>query len=164
MRYASDRYCRVPVLLAIDDMQALFQTSHYRNPAFERVEAYHLSLPRLVLEYASGRSVLVSLISNRSILRAYSPIIRISQAQGAFVGAVSNQSTEFPIPTELQDALSLKTRSSASTAWMKRNEVYTSFTEGLKPVPVPSRLNVSEAAALVEVCHRSEGLHSGSYI
>lgn len=52
---------RVSVLLAVDDLQALFRTSLYRNAEFEHVEAYHLSLPRLVLDFASGKKSFVSL-------------------------------------------------------------------------------------------------------
>jgi len=50
----------MPVLLAIDDLQALYGTSLYRDPEFHHIQALHLSMPRLILEYASGNSTLVS--------------------------------------------------------------------------------------------------------
>lgn len=86
------------------------------------------------------------------------------QARGAFIGALSAQNTAFSTPVELQDALGLTGGSSAATTWTKRNKAYTSFAEGLVPISVPSRLSVPEAAALVEVWHRSEGFHSGSLL
>ncbi|KAJ7281685.1 mitochondrial ribosomal death-associated protein 3-domain-containing protein [Mycena rebaudengoi] len=46
---------RFPVLLAIDDFQALYGRSLYRDPFFRFVRPHHLSMPRLLLEYASGR-------------------------------------------------------------------------------------------------------------
>ena len=51
---------RVPVMFAIDEFQALFNTSLYRDPYFKPIEACHLSLPRLLLEFASGRQEHVS--------------------------------------------------------------------------------------------------------
>lgn len=54
---------RVPVLLAVDDFQALYGRSLYRDPDFKFIQALYLSMPRLVLEFASGRSVFVRLYS-----------------------------------------------------------------------------------------------------
>lgn len=45
---------RYPVLLALDDFQALYHQTTYRDPLFNFIQAYHLSMPRLMLEYASG--------------------------------------------------------------------------------------------------------------
>lgn len=50
----------VPVLLAIDDLQALYGTSLCRDPEFNHIRALHLSMPRQILEYASGNSAFVS--------------------------------------------------------------------------------------------------------
>jgi small subunit ribosomal protein S29 len=51
---------RVPVLLAVDDFQALFTKTAYKTPQFQSIRAWHLSMPRLILEYASGRKLFVS--------------------------------------------------------------------------------------------------------
>ena len=63
---------RYPVLLAVDDFQALYNhTSSYRNPRFEGIKTYHLSIPRLLLEFASGKKSFVSNPSdcpNRSLI------------------------------------------------------------------------------------------------
>ncbi len=49
----------LPVLLAIDDFQALYTLSMYRDPYFKMVKAYHLTLPRTLLEFASGKQSFV---------------------------------------------------------------------------------------------------------
>jgi len=61
--FATERsrpHCRIPVLLAIDDFQALFTRTAYKTPHFQTIRAWHLSMPRLLLEYASGRKAFVS--------------------------------------------------------------------------------------------------------
>lgn len=52
---------RYPVLLAIDDFQALFCMSQYRDPLFKSIKAYHLTFPRTLLEFASGKKSFVCL-------------------------------------------------------------------------------------------------------
>ena len=47
------------MLLAIDDFQALYNLSTYRDPYFKMVKAYHLTLPRTLLEFASGKQSFV---------------------------------------------------------------------------------------------------------
>jgi small subunit ribosomal protein S29 len=51
---------RYPVLIAVDDFQALFCMSKYRNPQYDLISAHHLAIPRVILEYASGKRTLVS--------------------------------------------------------------------------------------------------------
>ena len=51
---------RYPVLLAVDEAQALFSRSEYHSPQFDALEAYHLSTPLLVLDYLTGRKAFVS--------------------------------------------------------------------------------------------------------
>jgi hypothetical protein len=55
-----NRVSRYPVLLAVDDFQALYCKTAYRDPHFVPIKPYHLSIPRLLLEYASGRKSFVS--------------------------------------------------------------------------------------------------------
>ena len=56
---------RYPVLLAIDDFQSLYSQSKYRDARFNTLKAYHLSLPRLLLEFASGRQQFVRKLLSR---------------------------------------------------------------------------------------------------
>ena len=50
----SCRLHRFPFLLAVDDFQALYCKSHYKTPQYVPINGYHLSLPRLLLEFAAG--------------------------------------------------------------------------------------------------------------
>lgn len=54
------RNYRHPVLLAVDDFHALYSQTMYRDPHFQPIKSYHLSMPRLLLDYASGRKTFVS--------------------------------------------------------------------------------------------------------
>ena len=63
---------RYPVLLAIDDFNALYCKSTYRDPQFHRIKSYHLSVPRLLLEYASGKK---SFVGAPTFLRTDFPLI-----------------------------------------------------------------------------------------
>ena len=55
---------RYPVLLAVDEVQALYSKTEYRNQQFERIKSYHLSLPRLLMEYLSGKKSFVCTLTN----------------------------------------------------------------------------------------------------
>jgi small subunit ribosomal protein S29 len=48
-----------PVLIAIDEVQALFSTSGLRTPDYKVLESYHLSTPNLFLNYLTGKKTLV---------------------------------------------------------------------------------------------------------
>ncbi|SJX65972.1 related to RSM23-mitochondrial ribosomal protein of the small subunit [Sporisorium reilianum f. sp. reilianum] len=76
-----------PVLVALDDAQALFRTSLYKDPDFVKLESFELGLPHALL----------SLLTSSAI------------ARGAVVSALSTTHTEFTSPPELQIALSEKT-------------------------------------------------------
>ena len=49
----------MPVLIAIDEVQALFSKSEYLTPTGGAVESYNLSTPRLFLDYLAGAEKLV---------------------------------------------------------------------------------------------------------
>ncbi|KIY43496.1 hypothetical protein FISHEDRAFT_53045, partial [Fistulina hepatica ATCC 64428] len=118
-----------PVFMGVDELQALYQPSKYRDPHFVPIQPYHLSLPRMILEFASGR-------------RKF--------ARGAFVGAVCDSDTHFPVPRELQAALNL-TVSVPLSPYDKMSSAILSYTKGLKSVPLPSKMSIKEAASLYEV-------------
>lgn len=77
-----------PVLVAVDDAQALFRTTLYKDPDFVPLEAFELGLPRALVSLA---------ISASSAL-----------CRGAFVSAISTTHSEFPSPPELQIAIAEK--------------------------------------------------------
>jgi len=51
-----------PVLLAVDDIQALYCTSLYRDPEFKLIKSWHMSTPRMILEFLCGRKTFVSIL------------------------------------------------------------------------------------------------------
>ena len=50
---------RHPVLLAVDDIQAMYGYSTYRDLHYRQLMAQHLAIPRMILEFASGRKAFV---------------------------------------------------------------------------------------------------------
>ncbi|KII91252.1 hypothetical protein PLICRDRAFT_156202 [Plicaturopsis crispa FD-325 SS-3] len=118
-----------PVLVAVDDVQALYQTSRYRDPQYNFVKSYHLSLPRLLLEYASGKKTF---------------------QRGAFFGAISTTNTTFPLPLELREAVGIP-YDRPTGPYAKRSPEFTEYAQGVKGLAVPDSLSLAEAASLFEV-------------
>ncbi|TFK39592.1 mitochondrial ribosomal death-associated protein 3-domain-containing protein [Crucibulum laeve] len=46
---------KYPVLVAVDEFQGLYNKTMYRDPHFNTIAPYHLSMPRLLMEYASSQ-------------------------------------------------------------------------------------------------------------
>ncbi|KAJ6567681.1 mitochondrial ribosomal death-associated protein 3-domain-containing protein [Mycena vulgaris] len=119
-----------PVLIAIDDFQTLASRSMYRDPRSRMIRPHHLSMPRLLLEYASGRKKL---------------------SRGMVLGALSRSDTQFPISAQLADALRLP----ADFAPSPRSPAKAQEAEGgvlaLRAVRVQDALSVREASALFEM-------------
>jgi small subunit ribosomal protein S29 len=128
----------VPVLLAIDDFQALFTKTAYKTPHFQTIRAWHLSMPRLLLEYASGRKAF---------------------ARGAVVGALSLSDKTYGLSQELRYALGLQPWLRPSP-YLKAAPEITTFTRGIQLVNVPEKLNVNEAASLFEVWNKNKSIHA----
>ncbi|KAI9062639.1 hypothetical protein FKP32DRAFT_1758798 [Trametes sanguinea] len=128
---------KYPVLLAVDDFQALYCTSQYRDPFFRSVKSYHLMLPRALLEFASGKK---------------------SFARGAFLGALSMHDTKYRPPLELIEALGLEPLG-PSNPYVPRLPELVDYAKGLKNFPVPEQLTVDEAASIYDVWQQSKALH-----
>jgi len=151
-------YSRHPVLLAVDDFQALFCRTAYRDPHFVPIRPYHLSIPRLIMEFASGQRAFVS----TSYLQINSSHLVLLQAKGGFLGALTASSTTYPIPLVLQDALGLPSPGAPPSPYDKaRSRVLKGYTEGLQALRVPEQLSVPEAAALFEVWKKDQALIPG---
>ncbi|KAK1235319.1 hypothetical protein PQX77_001460 [Marasmius sp. AFHP31] len=145
---------RYPTLLAIDDFQCLY-TAHsaYRDPHFSRIRPYHLSMPRLLLEYASGKRTF---------------------AKGAVLGAITATDPEHRTSVELRDALKLgpdmwdlcaSSRSNGQGIWSgaggpleKRNKVFEEYANGLKAINLPRGFTLPEAAAAFGVWMKDGGI------
>jgi len=137
---ALGKQTQFPVLLAIDDFQALFSKSAYRDPHYAAIKSWHLSMPRLLLEYASGTKTF---------------------ARGAVLGALSMTNTTYKLSTELRHALKLQQWLQPSP-YLKVAPEIAEFTKGLQTLRVPEQLTVDEAAALFEVWAKDKALHTPS--
>ncbi|EAU90026.1 mitochondrial carrier protein [Coprinopsis cinerea okayama7 len=136
-----EKQTEYPVLMAIDDFQSMFHKSAYKDPFFSAIKSFHLSMPRLILEFASGKR---------------------SFAKGAFIGALTASDTTFTIPLELRDALSLGYAHPPSP-YDKRSKELLGYTQGLKTIEVPERFSVSEASSLFEMWKDDMALTSRRY-
>ncbi|CAK9786989.1 hypothetical protein CC85DRAFT_288255 [Cutaneotrichosporon oleaginosum] len=123
----------VPVLLAVDEMHALFRTSEYRAPDYTRLEPYHLSASALVLDLFTGRKAF---------------------GAGAVLGALSSSNTQCPVSDTLLHALGLPTTHPVHP-YTAHDEVHlANASSGIKPVEVPLGMTGAEAAAMFEVWTR----------
>ncbi|KAG8817225.1 37S ribosomal protein S23 mitochondrial [Serendipita sp. 399] len=129
-----------PFLLAIDDFQALYGRSQYKTPQFVPIDTYHLSVPRLLLEYACGSR----------------PI-----RNGALLGALSLYHTSYLPTTELYEALNLDlTHGRRPDAYTKRSAELQHYAKGLQPFRIPDKLDIREAAGLFDTLLKEKILHT----
>ncbi|KAG9097962.1 37S ribosomal protein S23 mitochondrial [Ceratobasidium sp. UAMH 11750] len=129
---------KYPVLIAVDDFQALFCMSKYRDPQYELIFAHHLTLTRIILEYASGERIL---------------------AKGAVLGATSSTNPRFLEPLPLKEALGITPLGTVSP-YERRNKHIVAYASGLKGLPVPSKMRVDEAASMFDVWVQNNALHT----
>ncbi|TXT04856.1 hypothetical protein VHUM_03939 [Vanrija humicola] len=131
---------QLPVLIALDDVQTLFGTSKYRTPTYEPVEPYHLSAPRLFLDYFSGRK---------------------SFANGAIVTAPSLTNTKIFPSVDFYKGFGIQPRK-AITEYTKFNEHHLAHAEGVKKIEVPFGLTGTEAAGMFELWTRRGWVANGA--
>ncbi|KAH8105549.1 mitochondrial ribosomal death-associated protein 3-domain-containing protein [Phellopilus nigrolimitatus] len=136
---------RYPVLLAVDEFQALYGKTEYRNQHYEHIKSFHLSVPRLLMEYACGKKHF---------------------KRGAVIGALSSSLSQYPITRELQQALQRSAedseRGQISDPYTKVIAGMVEYSQGLSPFEVPGKLEYAEAAALFEIWMRDKALHSAA--
>ncbi|KAJ3826199.1 mitochondrial ribosomal death-associated protein 3-domain-containing protein [Lentinula raphanica] len=131
------RQSKTPVLLAVDDFQALYnEKTTYRDPHFSAIRPYHLAIPRLILEFASGKR---------------------SFPKGAILGAVTAADPTFPVTNELMDELGLPGLHPRSP-YSKRSKILLEYARGLKNLPVPTEFSPREAASVFETWMRDNAL------
>jgi small subunit ribosomal protein S29 len=151
---------RHPVLFAVDDFQAIYCKTAYRDPHFNPIRPYHLALPRLILDYASGKRSFVRHTTSGYIYVARLseiPFLFFSQAKGAFLGAITSSDPNYKIPIELHDALDLPPEQFKSP-YDRRSRVLVEYAEGLKSLRVPEKLSIKEAASLFEIWMKDKAL------
>lgn len=140
---------RHPVLLAVDDFQALFNRTSYRDPHFKPIASYHLSLPRLLLSYTSGRR---------------------SFTKGAIIGSLDSSDPQFPITPELRSSLEIGMygesdmgKPTALWPYAKHSRFLSEYAEGLRNIRVPSGLSVHEAGGVYEIWMKHKALGSKAH-
>ncbi|KAH6887173.1 mitochondrial ribosomal death-associated protein 3-domain-containing protein [Coprinopsis sp. MPI-PUGE-AT-0042] len=143
-----------PVLFAVDDFQALFHKSAYKDPFFKSIKSFHLSVPRMILDYASGR-------------RGFQ--------KGAIMTSLNASDTQYNIPLELRDTLELgyahpvspyEKRSSELMYYLggdATKEGSKTETKGMQKIAVPDKFTVEEAGALFEMWKNDMALSSCAY-
>jgi len=135
--HPSNEPLRFPVLLAIDDFQALYtHHSAYRDPHFNKIKPHHLSMPRLLLEYASGMK---------------------SFGNGVVLGAVTMTDPSYPVPIELREQLNIP-HAQATSAYEKKTKESIEYARGLKAIPVPEQLSLDEASGLFDLWMKDRAL------
>lgn len=123
----------IPVLLAVDEANALFRTSEYRAPDYTRLEPYNLSASSLVLDLLTGRK---------------------SFGAGAVLGALCWSNTQVPVSDTLLHGLGVPTTHPV-TPYTRHDEVHLANAQsGIKPIEVPLGMNGKEAAAMFEIWTR----------
>jgi len=128
-----------PVLLAIDDFQALYGPSHHKDPRFRNIESCHLSIPRTILEFAGGMKTL---------------------RRGALLGALSLSDTTFRLPLVLREALKIPW-DKFEGPYARRNAEYKDYyCQGLQTINLPDQMTVDEASGIFEMWSKDKALHS----
>ncbi|KAF8623781.1 hypothetical protein AX15_006191 [Amanita polypyramis BW_CC] len=130
-----------PVLLAVDDFQALYCRTAYRDPFFSTIRSYHLSMPRLILEFASCKR---------------------SFARGTVLGAITCSDPAYPLPLELREALQMP-YDHPQSPHDKRSKTLMGYAKGLAAIPVPEQLSLDEAASLFEVWKEEQVMPPSTY-
>ncbi|KZP01712.1 hypothetical protein CALVIDRAFT_532488 [Calocera viscosa TUFC12733] len=120
------RQTEFPVLIAVDDYQCLYVESVYRDPQFFPIRAYHLSVPRMVLEFAIGQRQL---------------------SRGLVLGALGPLHTNHIAPVPLREAIGaeLSWKDAAAGPYAERHKAHVHFSQGLKGFPVPAQVGVEAA-------------------
>ena len=115
-------------------------------------------MPRLLLEYASGRKAFVSFF----FIYASNLLTSDKKARGAVVGALSLSDKTYGLSQELRHALGLQP-SLRPSPYLKVSPEIATFTRGIQIVKVPEKLNVNEAASLFEVWNKNKSFHTREF-
>lgn len=79
------------------------------------------------------------------------------------LGALSLYNTSYLPTTEIYEALNLDlTHGKRPGAYVKRSEALQHYATGLQAFPLPSRLEISEAAGIFDAWHKDRALHSST--
>ncbi|WWC90199.1 uncharacterized protein L201_005132 [Kwoniella dendrophila CBS 6074] len=135
-----EQQTQFPVIWAIDEVQTLFKISEYRTPDYTPIEPYHLSTPRLALDFISGRR---------------------SFAKGTILTSLSLSDPKNLPSSSLIQGLSLKSTKEI-TPYEKLNEYHLLHSKsGLKKIEIPFNMSIKEIQGLYQLYIR-KGLTSNN--
>ncbi|KZT59887.1 hypothetical protein CALCODRAFT_166829 [Calocera cornea HHB12733] len=135
------RQTEIPVLLAADDYQCLYVQSMYRDQQYIPIWAYHLSLPRLLLEYAIGTRPL---------------------KRGLVLGALGPLHTNFAAPVPLREAIGaeISWKAAVDGPFAVRHQAHVHYSQGLQGFAMPAQLEVEAAKGWYHMMTRGGVLHT----
>ncbi|KAK8844749.1 hypothetical protein IAR55_006599 [Kwoniella newhampshirensis] len=126
-----EKQTQYPVLWALDEAQTLFTTSKYRAPDYTPIEPYHLSTPRLALDFIAGR-------------RAFS--------RGTILTSLSlSDPTNLPSPS-LITGLSLPSTSPVTPYTPLDPYHFEHASSGLQKIEIPFGVTSQEAVGIFDLC------------
>ncbi|WWD22697.1 hypothetical protein CI109_107190 [Kwoniella shandongensis] len=125
-----EKQTQYPVMLAIDEAQTLFTTSKYRAPDYTPIEPYHLSTPRLALDFIAGRRS----FSRGTILTSLSLSDPTNLPSPSLISALSLPSTSPITPYTALDPYHLEHASS-----------------GLQKIDIPFGMTSKEAVGIFDL-------------
>jgi len=124
---------RFPVLFAIDEVHALFTMSEYRSPNYELIQSYHLSTPRLALDYLTGRKTF---------------------ARGMTLSAYSHTTPNLGFSTDFLYALELPSVDPITPYATFEQTHLAHASSGMKKIQVPFGMTTKEAVGMFEIWSR----------
>ncbi|KAG6374822.1 mitochondrial ribosomal death-associated protein 3-domain-containing protein [Boletus reticuloceps] len=134
-----------PVLLAVDDFQAIYCKTKYRDPQFSAIKPYYLSMPRLLLEFASGQRQFVCFLPSLREARFSEP----SRQQTSNSDSPSNLRRTLGVPPVSHDG-----------PYIKRSSTLQTYSKGLERVIVPDALTVQEAMEVFDLWSQDNAMPS----
>jgi small subunit ribosomal protein S29 len=143
------------VLLAIDNFQALYCKTAYKDPFFNSIRSYHLSMPRLIMEFASGKRSFVR--SAHPMLESISLPFCFVPAKGVVLGAITYSDPAYPVPLELREA------HHAQSPYDRCSTTLLNYANGIVPIPVPEQLSLDEAPSLFKVWKEEQVMAPGAF-
>lgn len=121
------------MLFAIDEVHALFTMSEYRTPTYELIQSYHLSTPRLALDYLTGRKTF---------------------ARGMTLSTYSHTTPNLGFSTDFLYALELPSVDPI-TPYAKFEQIHLAHaSSGMKKIEVPFGMTTKEAVGMFEIWSR----------
>lgn len=117
--------------------------SAYRSPDFEYLESYALSVPRLLVDFVSGRK---------------------SFNKGAVVTSVSYSTAHYAPPKELYAAVPELPSPMSVSPYDKIDEHHVASAKGLEVFEIGDKLDLQEARGILDLCQHRKFVFGGRLV